>query len=68
MDDVMLGYIARSEAIESIIKYLSQSPDPNDEDTQITAQEREGIWLKDMTTEETDYIVNQVNKKWSWYH
>lgn len=64
----MLGYIARSEAIESIISYLSQSPDPNDEDTQITAQEQEGIWFKDMTTEETDYIVSQVNKKWSWYH
>lgn len=64
----MLGYIARSEAIESIISYLSQSPDPNDEDAQAFIQEREGVWFRDMTTEETDYIVNQVNKKWYWYH
>lgn len=64
----MLGYIARSEAIEGIIEFLSQSPDPNDEDTQTAAQEQEGICFKDMTTEETNYIVNQVNKKWSWYH
>lgn len=64
----MLGYIARSEAIESIIEFLSQSPDPNDENTQIAAQEQEGICFKDMTIEETNYIVNQVNKKWSWYH
>lgn len=68
MDDVMLGYIARTTAIEEIITTLSQEDHPNDEDIQMRAQEKAGIWFKDMTEEETDYVISQVNKKWYWYH
>lgn len=68
MDDTMLGYIARTTAIDEIIDTLAHSDNPNNEDLQYEVQESAGIWFKDMTADETEYIVNQVNKKWHWYH
>lgn len=68
MDDTMLGYVARTTAIDKMIDALAHSDNPNNEDLQYEVQESAGIWFKDMTTDETEYIVNQVNKRWYWYH
>lgn len=68
MDDTMLGYIARTTAIEQIIDILAHADDPNNESVQYDAQQSVGIWFSSMTTEEKNYIVDTVNRQWSWFH
>lgn len=62
MDDMYLGYMVRTEAIENIIEYLSLVDDPDDESEQEFIQEQEGIWFRDMTSDETNYIIEKVNR------